>query len=369
MRPNTIPSKIRETRPDRNCPSPGNPWAWVSFKDATRLLGHDPYRWSDEGLRAVLRQYEVNCQPNVAKTILVHELCLLVGRLKEDADKIPTRHRSRILRVAGVGPRRPFIHLLTEVLRYHVNSGNLDKGAEDYPYVVNLPHIKAGDIVASTPMIEAIREDYQRAYQHYDDGTILDLGDEQAFARLLNEGPNPRVTYTQRAFDLWAYRFVRSLEDSDCDEQQMEMDEHSNVSSQLINQDLLMSDDSGTTHDKGFENEQLHSCSNSVTNISDEAENSDSDYNPDVESISVLKRVTRMRTADAASTVEEAPEFNDTEDHTKPADYDTDTDSVIARTSGRYGTIGKGRCPNCSKSHTIVREQHHARTFCKQTGS
>ena len=370
MRTKTRPSRTPGTRPDRVCRSSGTPSSWVSFKDAARLLGDDPYFWTDDSLHAVLNHYNVDCQSNAAKTILVHELCLLLGDLKEDADKISTKHRSCILRVAKVGPRRLFVHLLMEVLRYHVNSGNHNGDAKDYSYVATLTQCESGDAAASTQTNQAIFEDYQRAYQYYDNGQILDLEDEQAFARLLNKGPNPHVTYSRTAFDGWAFRFVQSLEGTGSDEPQMDTDEDQTAFPRSINQDLLKSEYSATTKDKSSENGgQLHSCSNSVTSLSDEAEHSDSDYMPDTKSISMLNRAACIRNTNADEKVEEIPEYieldNEMEDQIQSANYDTDTDSVIARTTGRYGTLGRGQCPNCANLHMIVREQHHAPTICK----
>lgn len=374
MRTKTLPSKTPRTRPDRTCRSSGTPSsAWVSFKDAARLLGDDPYFWTEDSLHAVLRHYNVNFQRNAAKTILVHELCLLLGRLKEEVDKISTKHRSCILRLAKVGSRRPFVHLLVEVLRYHISFGNHKGDAEDYPYVVTLTQSEAEEDAASTiRMTQAIHEDYQRAYQFYDDGTIQDMEDEQAFARLLNEGPNPRVIYTQKAFDRWASRFVRSRKGTGYEEHQIEMDtaEDQIASSQSINQDILMSEASATTQDKSCEVEgQLHSCSNSVTSVTEESDLGDTNYIPDKESIPTLKRVSRILNANANETVKATLGYIDlddeTEDLAEAIDYDTDTDSVIARTTGQYGTIGRGRCPSCAKSHMVVKERHHAPTICK----
>ena len=368
MRTKQVPSKTPRTRPDRTCRSSGTPSSWVSFKDAARLLGDDPYFWTDDSLHAVLRHYNVHHQPNAAKTILVHELCLLLGELREDAEKLSTKHRSCILRVAEVGPRRPFVHLLIEVLRYHINSENHDGDTKDYPYIATLTRSGRADDAASSTiqMTQAIREDYQRAYHLHNGGKVLDLEDEQAFARFLNDGPNPHVTYTREAVDLWASRLLQSLKSAGCGEQQMEMDDDQTASSQSINQDLSMSEDSGTTHDKSSENRQFHDCSNSVTSVSDEA---DSDYNPEKESMPLLNRVSRIRKADADEKIEETSEpselDNEMDGMAQSADYDTDTDSVIARTTGRYGTIGRGQCPSCAKLHTIVREQHHAPTICK----
>ena len=115
--------------------------------------------------------------------------------------------------MAKVGPRRSFVHLLMEVLRYHINSGNHNGDAKDYPYFDTLTQCESeNDAASTTQMNQAILEDYQRVYQCYDNGRVLDLENEQAFARLLNKGLNSHVTCTRTALNVWACRFVQFLE-------------------------------------------------------------------------------------------------------------------------------------------------------------